>query len=51
MEPYDKITDPLIHEMSSEEENHFNIPAERKISDLRNILEDNYSEILKIDFH
>ena len=51
MEPYDEITDPLIHEMSSEEENYFNIPAERKISDLRNILEDNYSEILKIDFH
>ena len=51
MEPYDKITDPLIHEMSSEEENYFNIPSERKISDLRNILEDNYSEILKIDFN
>ncbi len=50
MEPYDRITDPLIHEMSSEEENYFNIPTEKKISDLKNILEDNYSEILKIDF-
>ena len=50
MEPYDKITDPLISTMSSEEDKYFNIPVNRTIEDLRNILEKNYSEILKIDF-
>ena len=51
IEPYDKIANPLIHEMSSEEEKYFNIPGERKIFDLRNIIEEKYSEILKIDFN
>ncbi len=50
MEPYDKIVNPLITQMSSEEEEHFNIPVDRTIEDLRNILENKYSEILKIDF-
>ena len=36
--------------MSSDEEEHFNIPVDRTIEDLRNILENKYSEILKIDF-
>tara|TARA_Y100000590_G_C15216031_1_gene824367 strand:- start:117 stop:671 length:555 start_codon:yes stop_codon:yes gene_type:complete len=36
--------------MSSEEEKYFNIPTNRTVEDLRNILEKNYSEILKIDF-
>jgi hypothetical protein len=36
--------------MSSEEEKHFTIPTNRKISDLRSILEDKYSDIIKIDF-
>ena len=51
IEPYDEIVNPLIHEMSSEEEKYFNIPGERKIFDLRNIIEEKYSEILKIDFN
>ena len=50
MEPYDKIVDPLVSKMSSNEEKYFNIPVERTIEDLRNIIEKNYSEILKIDF-
>ena len=50
MEPYDEIVMPLIQNMSSEEEKYFNIPVERTIEDLRNILEKNYSEILKLDF-
>jgi len=50
MEPYDDITDPLVNQMSSEEEKYFNIPTNRTVEDLRNILERNYSEILKIDF-
>jgi len=49
MEPYDKIIDPLINEMSSEEEKYFNIPTHRKVSDLKAILENNYKSIIKID--
>ena len=36
--------------MSSEEERYFNIPTDRTVSDLKTILEEKYSEILKIDF-
>ena len=50
MEPYDDIIDPLINQMSSEEEKYFNIPTDRMVSDLREILETKYQEILKIDF-
>ena len=50
MEPYDEIVEPLISKMSSEEEKYFTIPSNRTISDLRNILEIYYSNILKIDF-
>ena len=50
LEPYDSIVDPLIREMSSEEEKFFNIPGDRTVLDLRNILEEKYSNILKIDF-
>jgi len=50
MEPYDNIIDPLINNMSSEEEKYFNIPAHRKVSELRKIIENNYKSIIKIDF-
>ncbi len=50
MEPFDNIVKPLIGNMSSEEEKHFNIPTNRKIEDLRNILEKRYANILKINF-
>jgi hypothetical protein len=50
MEPYDDIIIPLIDKMSSEEEKYFNIPTDRKVSELRNILEKKYNDILKIDF-
>ena len=50
MEPYDSIIEPLINNMSSEEDEYFTIPAHRKISDLRKILENNYKSIIKIDF-
>ena len=50
MEPYDSIIDPLINNMSSEEEKYFNIPADRKISELKNIIEKNYKPIIQIDF-
>ena len=50
MEPYDDIVNPLINQMSSEEEKYFNIPTDRTVADLRGILETKYQEILKIDF-
>ena len=50
MEPYDQIVDPQINKMSSEEERYFNIPTDRKVFELRDILESKYKQILKIDF-
>ena len=50
MEPYDSIIDPLINDMSSEEEKYFNIPADRKIYELKAIIENNYKSIIGIDF-
>ena len=50
MEPYDNIVNPLIDKMSSDEEKYFNIPTERTVADLKNILETKYSQILDIDF-
>ena len=50
MEPYENIVAPLIKEMSSEEDKHFNIPTERRVSELKTILEVKYTEILNIDF-
>ena len=50
MEPYDSIIDPLINNMSSEEEKYFNIPGYRKISELKDIIEKNYKPIIQIDF-
>jgi len=50
MEPYDDIVNPLVNKMSSEEERHFNIPTNRTVSELRDILENKYSNIIKIDF-
>ena len=50
MEPFDEIVNPLILNMSSDEEKYFNIPIDRTIQDLRNLLENNYSEVIKIDF-
>jgi len=50
MEPYDQIIDPLINNMSSEEEKYFSIPGHKKISNLKTILEKNYQTIIKINF-
>ena len=50
MEPFDNIIKPLIHQMSSDEDQYFNIPTSRKVHELKKILEDKYSEILNIDF-
>ena len=50
MEPFGEITEPLIREMSSDEEKYFNIPTERTVEELRLILEKKYTNILSIDF-
>ena len=50
MEPYNKIIEPLIKQMSSDENKYFNIPSHRTIDELRNIIEKKYKNILKIDF-
>ena len=50
MEPYDDIITPLVNQMSSEEEKYFNIPTNKTVNDLKNILENKYTNILKIDF-
>ena len=51
MEPFDNIVKPLIKEMSSDEEKYFNIPTNRTVEDLKNIIENRYPNILKIDFN
>ena len=50
MEPFDNIIKPLTSQMSSEEDQYFTIPTNRTVKDLRQIIEDRYSEILKINF-
>ena len=50
MEPYDNIVNPLINKMSSEEEQYFNIPTNRTVIELKEILESRYKKILRIDF-
>ncbi len=50
MEPYDDIINPLVNQMSSEEEKYFTIPTNRTVIELKEILENKYSKILNIDF-
>ena len=50
MEPYNDIINPLVKEMSSDEEKYFNIPTHRKVEELRNIIEAKYPNILDINF-
>jgi len=51
MEPFGDIVQPLVAQMSSDEEKYFNIPTERNVGDLKKILENKYSDILKINFN
>ncbi len=50
MEPFSEITEPLIKEMSSDEDKYFNIPTNRTTGDLKSIIEKKYKDILEIDF-
>ena len=50
MEPYDNITEPLVKNMSSDEDKYFNIPTNRTVEELRTIVEKKYPNILDINF-
>ncbi len=50
MEPYSNITDPLVSNMSSEEDKYFDIPTNRTVQELKNIIKNKYPNILDIDF-
>ena len=50
MEPYNEIIQPLVKQMSSEEDKYFTIPTNRKVEDLRSIIESKYPNILSVDF-
>ena len=50
MEPFNYITEPLVRQMSSDEDKYFDIPTHRTVLELRNIIRKRYSNILSIDF-
>ena len=50
MEPYDDIINPLVKQMSSDEESYFEIPGSRNTTDLKKIIENAYRNIIDIDF-
>ena len=50
MEPYNSITEPLVANMSSDEDRYFNIPTNRTVQELKNIIETRYPNILDINF-
>ena len=50
MEPYNDITEPLVSNMSSDEDKYFNIPTNRKVQELKDIIETRYPNILDINF-
>jgi len=50
MEPYNNITEPLVSNMSSDEDKYFNIPTNRTVNELQKIIENKYPNILDINF-
>ena len=50
MEPYSDITEPLVSNMSSDEDKYFNIPTNRTAQELKDIIETRYPNILDINF-
>jgi len=51
MEPYSNITNPLVSNMSSDEDKYFNIPTNRTVQELQDIIEIKYPNILDINFN
>jgi hypothetical protein len=50
MEPYNRIIEPLVSNMSSDEDKYFNIPTNRTVNELKKIIEKKYPNILDINF-
>ena len=50
MEPYNHIVEPLVSNMSSDEDKYFNIPTTRTVNELKKIIEKKYPNILDINF-
>ena len=50
MEPYNNIIEPLVSNMSSDEDKYFNIPTNRTVNELQKIIEKKYPNILDINF-
>ena len=50
MEPYNNIIEPLVSNMSSDEDKYFNIPTNRTVNELQKIIENKYPNILDINF-
>jgi len=50
MEPYNNITEPLVSNMSSDEDRYFDIPTNRTVNELQKIIENKYPNILDINF-
>jgi len=50
MEPYSDIIKPLVSNMSSEEDKYFNIPTNRTVKELKDIIETRYPNVLDINF-
>jgi hypothetical protein len=42
MEPYNHIIEPLVSNMSSDEDKYFNIPTNRTLNELKKIIEKKY---------
>ena len=51
MEPFDEIVKEFKNKMSADEDKYFTIPTHRTVIQLRDILENHYSELLKLDFN
>jgi hypothetical protein len=51
MEPYNHIIEPLVSNMSSDEDKYFNIPTNRTVNELKKIIEKKYPNILDINFN
>jgi len=51
MEPFGDIVQPLVAQMSSEEEKYFNIPTASNVGDLKKILENTHHDIFTINFN
>ena len=51
MEPFNEIVNDYKNKMSSDEDKYFTIPSHRRIIELREILENYYSELIKLNFN